>query len=182
MEISNGLQVINLQMRDYIKIIEECIQIGRPCLCENIHDDLPQSLDSILTKSMITIHKHDSQSKTKFDEKQINYNPSFRFYLSTRLSNPRYKPDVYSKMAIINFAIKEQGLEEQLLGKSIVCFAFLTTKKTNKKQNEYVYIALAILVQLLFYRRLLNVFELYCLCLYRYCRAKRKARIRKRQR
>ena len=37
-------------------------------------------------------------------------------YMTTKLSNPNYAPEVSSKANIINFAVKEQGLEAQLLG------------------------------------------------------------------
>jgi dynein heavy chain len=113
MEKSNGLKIIDFQMRDYMKIIEECIKIGRPCLCQNIHEDIPQTLNPILIKSI----KTNSHLILQLADREIDYNPLFRFYLSTRLSNPRYKPEIYSKINIINFSIKEQGLEEQLLGK-----------------------------------------------------------------
>jgi dynein heavy chain len=36
--------------------------------------------------------------------------------MATKLSNPHYSPEVSSKANIINFAVKEQGLEAQLLG------------------------------------------------------------------
>ena len=117
MEKSNGLKIIDFQMRDYMKIIEECIKMGRPCLCQNIHEDIPQTLNPILIKSIKTMTDNESRLILQLADREIDYNPSFRFYLSTRLSNPRYKPEIYSKVNIINFAIKEQGLEEQLLGK-----------------------------------------------------------------
>jgi dynein heavy chain len=116
MEKSNGLKLIDFQMRDYMKIIEECIKMGRPCLCQNVPEDIPQILNSILIKSIKQTNNVDSPFVLQLGDRQIDYNPSFRFYLSTRLSNPRYKPSIYSKVNIINFAIKEQGLEEQLLG------------------------------------------------------------------
>jgi dynein heavy chain len=113
MEKLNGLKIIDFQMRDYMKIIEECIKMGRPCLCQNIHEDIPQILNPILIKLI----KNDSYLILQLSDREIDYNPSFRFYLSTRISNPRYKPEIYSKINIINFSIKKQGLEEQLLGK-----------------------------------------------------------------
>jgi len=117
MEKLNGLKIIDFQMRDYMKIIEECIKMGRPCLCQNIHEDIPQILNPILIKSIKKSNKNDSYLILQLSDREIDYNPSFRFYLSTRISNPRYKPEIYSKINIINFSIKEQGLEEQLLGK-----------------------------------------------------------------
>lgn len=118
MEKSNGLKIIDLQMNDYMKIIEECIKTGRPCLFQNIHDDIPQTLNPILRKAIKKSNNPDSKLILQLGDREIIYNPSFRFYISTRLSNPKFKPEIYSKLNLINFAIKEQGLEEQLLGKS----------------------------------------------------------------
>ena len=122
LEKSNGLKLIDLQMRDYMKIIEECIKMGRPCLCQNIAEDLPQTFNPILIKSIRKSSENDTRWILQFIDREIEYHPSFRFYLSTRLANPRYKPEIYSKVKIINFAVKEQGLEEQLLGKREIFF------------------------------------------------------------
>ena len=35
-----------------MRIIEQCVQLGRPCLCQNIKEELDASLNPILTKSM----------------------------------------------------------------------------------------------------------------------------------
>ena len=117
MEKSNGLKIVDVQMRDYMKVIEECIKMGRPCLCQNLPEDLPQALNSILVKSIRKSTEGNARLLLRLGDREIDYHPSFRFYLSTRLSNPRYKPEIYSKVTVINFAIKEQGLEEQLLGR-----------------------------------------------------------------
>ena len=117
MEKSNEIKIIDLHMRDYMKVIEECIRMGRPCLCHNIHEDIPQIFNPILIKAIKNADNADSHFTLQLGNREIDYDPSFRFYLSTRLFNPRYKPEIYSKVNIINFAIKEHGLEEQLLGK-----------------------------------------------------------------
>ncbi len=52
----------------------------------------------------------------KLGDKEVEYNPDFRFYITTKLSNPHYTPEISTKTAIVNFAVKEQGLEAQLLG------------------------------------------------------------------
>ncbi len=52
----------------------------------------------------------------KLGDREVEYNQNFRFYMTTKLSNPNYSPEVSSKANIINFAVKEQGLEAQLLG------------------------------------------------------------------
>ena len=52
----------------------------------------------------------------KLGDKEIDYHQDFRFYMTTKLANPHYSPEISTKAAIVNFAVKEQGLEAQLLG------------------------------------------------------------------
>lgn len=45
-------------------------------------------------------------------DKEIKYDPNFRLYMTTKLSNPKYKAEISTKVTLINFAVKEEGLEE----------------------------------------------------------------------
>lgn len=47
-------------------------------------------------------------------DKEIKYDPRFRFYMTTKLANPRYKAEVSTRVTLVNFTVKEEGLEEQL--------------------------------------------------------------------
>lgn len=40
---------------------------------------------------------------------------SCRFYMTTKMSNPHYLPEVCIKVTIINFTVTKSGLEDQLL-------------------------------------------------------------------
>lgn len=40
----------------------------------------------------------------------------FRFYITTKLRNPHYLPEVAVKVTLMNFMITPTGLEDQLLG------------------------------------------------------------------
>lgn len=44
----------------------------------------------------------------KLGDKDVEYNPDFRFYITTKLSNPHYTPETCTKTTIVNFAVKEQ--------------------------------------------------------------------------
>lgn len=105
--------IFDLQTPDYMKLLEQCIQQGKPCLCQNIKEDLDPSLNPVLTKS---VKKIGGAFYIKLGDREVEYNHNFRFYMTTKLSNPNYSPEVSSKANIINFAVKEQGLEAQLLG------------------------------------------------------------------
>ena len=45
----------------------------------------------------------------KIGDKEVEYNADFRFYITTKLSNPHYTPEISTKALIVNFAVKEQG-------------------------------------------------------------------------
>lgn len=44
----------------------------------------------------------------KLGDKEIEYNPEFSFYITTKLPNPHYSPETCTKTTIVNFAVKEQ--------------------------------------------------------------------------
>jgi dynein heavy chain len=52
----------------------------------------------------------------KIGDNNIPYNDSFRFFMTTKLSNPHYPPEVQVKVSLLNFTIRLSGLEEQLFG------------------------------------------------------------------
>ena len=41
--------------------------------------------------------------------------PACRFYMTTKMANPHYLPEVCIKVTIINFTVTLSGLEDQLL-------------------------------------------------------------------
>ena len=45
----------------------------------------------------------------RLGDKEVEYSPDFRFYITTKLSNPHYAPEIATKSTIVNFAVKEQG-------------------------------------------------------------------------
>uniref|UniRef100_F1ST22 Dynein axonemal heavy chain 2 n=1 Tax=Sus scrofa TaxID=9823 RepID=F1ST22_PIG len=113
MEGSQGLQIIDLQMSDYLRILEDAIQFGHPVLLQNVQEYLDPTLNPVLNKSVARIG---GRLLMRIGDKEVEYNTSFRFYITTKLSNPHYSPETSAKTTIVNFAVKEQGLEAQLLG------------------------------------------------------------------
>ena len=51
----------------------------------------------------------------KLGDNVVPYNDQFRFFLTTKLANPHYTPEIQVKVSLVNFTITQGGLEEQLL-------------------------------------------------------------------
>ena len=52
----------------------------------------------------------------RLGENVIEYSNDFRFYITTKLRNPHYLPELATKVSLLNFMITPEGLEDQLLG------------------------------------------------------------------
>ncbi|CAI8007748.1 Dynein heavy chain 2, axonemal [Geodia barretti] len=113
MEKSKSLKVIDLQQPDFLRTLENAVQFGSPVLLQNVGEELDPSLGPILNKSLI---KKGNRLIIRLGDKEVDYNADFKFYITTKLSNPHYAPEISTKTTIVNFAVKEQGLEDQLLG------------------------------------------------------------------
>ncbi len=46
----------------------------------------------------------------------VEYSKDFRFYITSKLRNPHYLPEVAVKVTLLNFMITPAGLSDQLLG------------------------------------------------------------------
>ena len=43
----------------------------------------------------------------KLGDKEVDYEPGFKLYLQTKLSNPHYPPEVQAETTLINFMVTE---------------------------------------------------------------------------
>merc|ERR1719359_2320227 len=49
----------------------------------------------------------------------MDYNPKFSLYMTSRLPNPHFSPELSAKCTVIDFTVTLVGLEQQLLGRLI---------------------------------------------------------------
>jgi len=113
MEKENGLKLITLKQSDFLRTLENAIQFGQPVLLQEIMEELDPALEPIMSRAIVKVG---NRQIIKLGDKEIDYNPEFRFYLTTKLANPHYTPEISTKSTIVNFCVKQQGLEDQLLG------------------------------------------------------------------
>ena len=108
-----GLRIIDLKMKDFLRVVETAILNGLPVLLQDILEEIDPSLEPVLSKSTIKVG---NRNMIKLGDKEIDYNNGFRLYISTKLSNPHFAPEISTKTTVVNFSVKQQGLEDQLLG------------------------------------------------------------------
>jgi len=107
------LKVVDLKMKDFLRVLENAIQFGAPYLLEDVMEELDPALEPVLNKAIVSVG---TRRVIRLGDKEIDFSPDFRLYITTKLANPHYTPEVSTKTTIINFAVKEKGLQDQLLG------------------------------------------------------------------
>lgn len=113
MEADNQLQTIDSGQRDCATVLERAMSTGKPVLLQNVAEQLDPTLTPILNRAIV---HEGNQLKIRFNDRLCVYNERFRLFVTTKLSNPHYGPETTVKTTLVNFAVKEAGLEAQLLG------------------------------------------------------------------
>ncbi|GLV39946.1 Dynein heavy chain at 36C [Carabus blaptoides fortunei] len=107
-----GIHIVKLADKDLIRTLESAIRFGKPMLIENVDTELDPALDPVLQRQLF---KQSGQWMLKLGDNVIPYNDDFRLYITTKLPNPHYTPEVSIKVLLVNFTLVPSGLQDQLL-------------------------------------------------------------------
>ena len=111
-ESKNNLQVVRMGAAKTVDIMEKAIEAGHSVLIENMGESIDAVLMPTVTRST---YKKGRALFVKMGDKDVEYNPNFKLFLHTKMSNPHYPPEIQAETTLINFTVTQDGLEDQLL-------------------------------------------------------------------
>lgn len=112
----NKLKVLTFNMSDYVKQLELAIKFGQPVLFEGIDTEIDPIIDPVLEKNIVM--EAGVKVITLADNK-IEWTDEFSLFMTTKIANPLYTPEVFGKTMIINFNVTLLGLRDQLLNEVV---------------------------------------------------------------
>uniref|UniRef100_H3ANA7 AAA+ ATPase domain-containing protein n=1 Tax=Latimeria chalumnae TaxID=7897 RepID=H3ANA7_LATCH len=95
MEKTNKLHTCKATGSDYIRTLGNCIQFGNPVLIENLSEELDHILEPLMLRQTF---KQSGMEYMRLGEVIIQYSKDFKLYMTTRLRNPHYLPEVSVKV------------------------------------------------------------------------------------
>lgn len=97
----------------YLKMLENSIKFGKTVLFENVDVELDPTIDPVLEKNFVI--KGAGVKYLRLGDNDIEFNEDFKLFLTTKLANPQYTPEIMGKTMVINYTVTLQGLWDQLL-------------------------------------------------------------------
>ncbi|XP_049940877.1 dynein axonemal heavy chain 1-like, partial [Schistocerca serialis cubense] len=108
----SGMSIVRLSDSDLLRTLESAIRLGKPCLIENVGAEIDSALDPVLLRQ---VFQQRGTDMLKLGDSVIPYNHDFRLYITTKLPNPHYTPELTGKVMLVNFTLVPSGLQDQLL-------------------------------------------------------------------
>ncbi|XP_034255936.1 dynein heavy chain 6, axonemal isoform X2 [Thrips palmi] len=112
MEAKKNLKVVRLTDGNLLQSLESAIRLGYPVLLEELGETLDPALTPILLRQT---YMKSGRLLIRFADSEIDYDKNFRLYMTTKMSNPHYLPEICIQVTLVNFTVTLSGLEDQLL-------------------------------------------------------------------
>ncbi len=117
MEAANDCKETGFNDKGFRQYLEDCMAYGRPLLLANVENELDPVLDPVLDKAF---QKKGKNYIIALADKECDVEPEkFKLYITTRLPNPHFTPELSAKVTIIDFTVTMKGLEDQLLDRVV---------------------------------------------------------------
>jgi len=75
-----------------LKHLEICVNLGFSFLFESVDEYIDPIVDPVLEKNLV---KKGNSRTVKIGDKDVEWDDSFRLYLTSKIANPHYGPEIF---------------------------------------------------------------------------------------
>ncbi|KAG2510575.1 hypothetical protein BBO99_00008735 [Phytophthora kernoviae] len=112
-----AMGVISVSSPKLREILEHSVGEGKALILDGVDGADPDPLlSNVLDKNFIVRAKG---KFVKIMDRVCEYQDEFTLYLTTRVPNPHFSPELQARTLVVDFTVTQRGLEEQLLGQVI---------------------------------------------------------------
>ena len=125
------LKVIKQTDDTFQRTVTSSVQNGFPVLVESVMEMLDPVLEPLLLHNTF---KQGNRMMIRLGSETVEYHEDFRLYLTTKLANPHYPPELSTKVTLINFMVTPEGLQDQMLSQVVL----LEQPELSAKRSELI--------------------------------------------
>jgi dynein heavy chain len=129
-KFEQGMAIAMLSDPRFLQTTEIAIKNGQWLLLENLGEELDPALEPLLQQQIVSIRGH---PHIRLGENVIEYDDKFHLYMTTKLANPHYAPELQVKVTLLNFTTTPEGLQDQMLGIVVSAEAFSLEQEKNQR-------------------------------------------------
>ena len=131
--LEKDLLVSTMTDINLLRVLENGIRNGKPLLIEDVHESIEPALEPVLAKAIFT---EGARRLIRLGDSNVDYDDLFKLFMTSKMPNPHYSPEVQVKISLVNFTVTQSGLEEQLLGSRGVRIAFSDGHESHQQSES----------------------------------------------
>lgn len=109
MNKDNHLVILKFGTETFLREVTAAVRNGKPCLVQDVEENVDPAIDSVLLKQQF---KTDSGIwQIRLGDANVDFDDNFDFFMTTKMPNPHYIPEICIKVTLINFTVTFEGLE-----------------------------------------------------------------------
>jgi dynein heavy chain len=132
MEKDNDMLILKFGKDTFLREVTSAVRIGKPVMVEDVEENVDPALDPILLKQQFEVEG--GLKQIRIGDATVDFDDNFNLFMTTKMPNPHYIPEICIKVTLINFTVTSAGLEEQLLADVVVA----ERPEVEKQRDEIV--------------------------------------------
>lgn len=99
--------------------METAIQLGQPVLMENVEESIDAAIEPVLLKQTF---RSAGTLMIKLGESSVEWSPHFKMYLTTKLRNPHYAPEICTKVSFTGLSLPPDTVADTATSNHVSAF------------------------------------------------------------